>query len=304
MPIKIQSDLPARSVLETENIFVMTNERASKQDIRPLKIAIVNLMPTKIATETQLLRLLGNTPLQVEISLVHMENHHSKNTGEEHLEKFYITSKEALNSKFDGMIITGAPVEQIPFEDVDYWQDLCAIMDYAKKNVYCTLYICWGAQAGLYHHYGINKHNLPKKLSGIYQHYKTTKVEPLLRGFDDIFPSPISRHTTVCSEAVSNNPHLEILAESEQSGLLLAKSKDNRQIFMTGHLEYDTETLEIEYRRDIDKGLNPDMPINYFPNNDPMNRPRSTWRSHAHLFYSNWLNYYVYQETPFKIEDL
>lgn len=304
MPIKIQSDLPARSVLETENIFVMTDERASHQDIRPLKIAIVNLMPTKIATETQLLRLLGNTPLQVEISLVHMENHRSKNTGEEHLEKFYITSKEALNTKFDGMIITGAPVEQIPFEDVDYWQDLCKIMDYAKNNVYCTLYICWGAQAGLYHHHGINKSNLPKKLSGIYPHYKTTLAEPLLRGFDDIFPSPVSRHTTIFKEDIQKNPQLEILAESSESGILLVKSKDNRQIYMTGHLEYDTETLELEYRRDIERGQNPEMPVNYFPNNDPMNRPRSTWRSHAHLFYSNWLNYYVYQETPFQIEDL
>ncbi|NLM00470.1 MAG: homoserine O-succinyltransferase [Treponema sp.] len=304
MPIKIQSDLPARSVLETENIFVMTNERASTQDIRPLRIAIVNLMPTKIATETQLLRLLGNTPLQIEISLVHMENHRSKNTGQDHLERFYITSSEALKTKFDGMIITGAPVEQLSFENVDYWNDLCAIMDYAKKNVYCTLYICWGAQAALYHYYGIEKYNLEKKLSGIYQHYKTTPAEPLLRGFDDIFPSPVSRYTSVCEKDIETNNNLKILASSEESGILLIKSKDNRQIFMTGHLEYDTETLELEYRRDIEKGLNPQMPINYFPNDDPMSRPRSTWRSHAHLFYSNWLNYYVYQETPYIIDDL
>lgn len=305
MPIKIQSDLPARSVLENENIFVMTDERANIQDIRPLKIAIVNLMPTKIATETQLLRLLGNTPLQIEISLVHMEAHQSKNTGEEHLEKFYITSAEALNQKFDGMIITGAPVEQIPFEDVDYWSDLCKIMDYAEKNVFCTLYICWGAQAGLYHHYNIPKRPLEKKISGIFQNYKTTVAEPLLRGFDDLFPSPQSRHTEIRRSDIENNPNLTILAESEESGVLLVKSNNNRQIFMTGHLEYDTETLEMEYRRDLKKGLtNVEMPKHYFPNDDPTQRPISTWRSIAHLFYSNWLNYYVYQETPYELEGL
>lgn len=305
MPIKIQSDLPARSVLEDENIFVMTDERAKIQDIRPLKIAIVNLMPTKIATETQLLRLLGNTPLQIEISLVHMEAHQSKNTGEEHLEKFYITSSEALNRKFDGMIITGAPVEQIPFEDVDYWNDLCKIMDYAEKNVFCTLYICWGAQAGLYHHYGIPKYCLDKKISGIFTNYKTTKAEPLLRGFDDLFPSPQSRHTEVRRSDIEKHKNLTILAESEESGILLVKSNNNRQIFMTGHLEYDTETLEAEYRRDIKKGIqNVECPKHYFPDDNPANRPVSTWRSIAHLFYSNWLNYYVYQETPYELEGL
>ena len=305
MPIKIQSDLPARSVLENENIFVMTDKRANIQDIRPLKIAIVNLMPTKIATETQLLRLLGNTPLQIEISLVHMEAHQSKNTGEEHLEKFYITSAEALNQKFDGMIITGAPVEQIPFEEVDYWSDLCKIMDYAEKNVFCTLYICWGAQAGLYHHYNIPKRPLEKKISGIFQNYKTTVAEPLLRGFDDLFPSPQSRHTEIRRSDIENNPNLTILAESEESGVLLVKSNNNRQIFMTGHLEYDTETLEMEYRRDLKIGLtNVEMPKHYFPNDDPTQRPISTWRSIAHLFYSNWLNYYVYQETPYELEGL
>lgn len=305
MPIKIQSDLPARSVLENENIFVMTDKRANIQDIRPLKIAIVNLMPTKIATETQLLRLLGNTPLQIEISLVHMEAHQSKNTGEEHLEKFYITSAEALNQKFDGMIITGAPVEQIPFEEVDYWSDLCKIMDYAEKNVFCTLYICWGAQAGLYHHYNIPKRPLEKKISGIFQNYKTTVADPLLRGFDDLFPSPQSRHTEIRRSDIENNPNLTILAESEESGVLLVKSNNNRQIFMTGHLEYDTETLEMEYRRDLKKGLtNVEMPKHYFPNDDPTQRPISTWRSIAHLFYSNWLNYYVYQETPYELEGL
>ena len=304
MPIKIQSDLPARSVLEKENIFVMTEQRASKQDIRPLKIAIVNLMPTKVATETQLLRLLGNTPLQVEISLVHMENHISKNTGTDHMEKFYITSKDALKSRFDGMIITGAPVEQMAFENVDYWEDLCRIMDFAKKNVFSTLYICWGAQAGLYHHYGIQKQPLDKKLFGIYNHFRTTPAEPLLRGFDDIFPVPQSRHTTINKRDIQRHGGLQILAESEEAGVLLAKSHDNREIFMTGHLEYDTDTLAQEYFRDVNKGLPIDVPFNYFPENNPENMPKSIWRSTAHLFYSNWLNYYVYQETPYSLDEI
>jgi homoserine O-succinyltransferase len=300
MPIKIQSDLPARSVLEKENIFVMTDQRASQQDIRPLKIAIVNLMPTKIATETQLLRLLGNTPLQVEISLVHMEAHQSKNTGADHLERFYITSREALEQKFDGMIITGAPVEQLPFEQVDYWDDLCKIMDYSRKNVFCTLHICWGAQAGLYHHYGIQKYSLDKKLSGIYPQYKTADNDPLLRGFDDLFVSPQSRFTEVRRRDIENHSELSILAASDEAGVLLAKSNDNRHIFMTGHLEYDTDTLALEYQRDLVRGDIIDMPVNYFPANDPSKKPLSSWRSYAHLFYSNWLNYYVYQETPFE----
>lgn len=299
MPIKIQSDLPACSILEKENIFVMTDKRASTQDIRPLKIAIVNLMPTKITTETQLLRLLGNTPLQVEISLVHMEHHQSKHTGMEHLERFYITSREALNTKWDGMIITGAPVEQLPFEQVDYWDDLCRIMEYAKTNVFCSLYICWGAQAGLYYHYGVPKHILDKKMFGIYNNKKTTPSEPLLRGFDDIFPAPQSRHTEVWKSDIENRKGLTVLAESDEAGVLLVKSDDNRQIFITGHYEYDTDTLAKEYWRDHNRGLNIDLPVNYFPGNDPLKNPLSTWRSHAHLFYSNWLNYYVYQETPF-----
>ncbi|MGP1587708.1 MAG: homoserine O-acetyltransferase MetA [Treponemataceae bacterium] len=304
MPIKIQSDLPACKVLEKENIFVMTEKRAATQDIRPLKIAIVNLMPTKIATETQLLRLLGNTPLQVEIFLVRMASHESKNTSQDHLERFYISTEEALKKKFDGMIITGAPVEQIPFEKVDYWNELCKIMDYAEKNVFCTLYICWGAMAGLYHHYGIQKYNLDKKLSGIYKHYKTTAADPLLRGFDDIFSSPISRHTEIRSEEIKKVPELEILAEGENSGVLLVKSKDNAHIFMTGHLEYDTETLGAEYRRDLEsERKDVAMPENYFPEDNPWRAPVSTWRSHAHLFYSNWLNYYVYQETPYSFTE-
>lgn len=300
MPIKILSDLPARKVLEEENIFVMTEQRARTQDIRPLKIALVNLMPTKIATETQILRLLGNTPLQVEISLVHMENHKTKNTRVDHLERFYIPSKEVLKRKFDGMIITGAPVEQLPFEKVDYWKDLTRIMDYAAENVFCTLYICWGAQAGLYYHYGIQKYDLDKKLFGIFKHKRMTKAEPLLRGFDDEFPSPQSRHTEVRSADIKGCSDLTVLAESDEAGVLLVKSKNNRQIFMTGHLEYDTDTLALEYTRDKDKGLPIEVPCNYFPGDNPGNTPVSTWRSHAHLFYSNWLNYYVYQETPYE----
>ena len=299
MPIKIDSDLPACKVLESENIFVMTGSRAVSQDIRPLKIAIVNLMPTKVTTETQLLRLLGNTPLQIEISLVQMENHVSKNVGTDHLEKFYINSSDVFKQKFDGMIITGAPVEQLPFEDVDYWNDLCKIMDYAKTNVFSTLYICWGAQAGLYHHYGVPKYGLNQKLFGIYKNKRSTGPDPLLRGFDDLFPIPQSRHTTIKKEDIIKHDALVILAENKDIGPTIIKTKDNRAIFMTGHLEYDSETLKTEYFRDVDKGLEINIPVNYFPFDDPSKEPYSSWRSTAHLFYSNWLNYYVYQETPF-----
>nr|WP_318739601.1 homoserine O-succinyltransferase [uncultured Treponema sp.] len=299
MPIKIDSDLPACKVLESENIFVMTGSRAVSQDIRPLKIAIVNLMPTKVTTETQLLRLLGNTPLQIEISLVQMENHISKNVGTDHLEKFYINSSDVFKQKFDGMIITGAPVEQLPFEDVDYWNDLCKIMDYAKTNVFSTLYICWGAQAGLYHHYGVPKYGLDQKLFGIYKNKRSTGPDPLLRGFDDLFPIPQSRHTTIKKEDIIKHDDLVILAENKDIGPTIIKTKDNRAIFMTGHLEYDSETLKTEYFRDVDKGLEINIPVNYFPFDDPSKEPYSSWRSTAHLFYSNWLNYYVYQETPF-----
>ena len=299
MPIKVDSDLPACKVLESENIFVMTGSRAVSQDIRPLKIAIVNLMPTKVTTETQLLRLLGNTPLQIEISLVQMENHVSKNVGTDHLEKFYINSSDVFKQKFDGMIITGAPVEQLPFEDVDYWNDLCKIMDYAKTNVFSTLYICWGAQAGLYHHYGVPKYGLNQKLFGIYKNKRSTGPDPLLRGFDDLFPIPQSRHTTIKKEDIIKHDDLVILAENKDIGPTIIKTKDNRAIFMTGHLEYDSETLKTEYFRDVDKGLEINIPVNYFPFDDPSKEPYSSWRSTAHLFYSNWLNYYVYQETPF-----
>ena len=304
MPIKIQSELPACSILEKENIFVMTEKRASTQDIRPLKIAIVNLMPTKEVTETQLLRLLGNTPLQIEISLVRMENHQSKNTDDSYLDKFYIPSSEVFKHKFDGMIITGAPVEQLPFEDVDYWEELCQIMDYARKNVFSTLYVCWGSFAGLYHHYGIPKYPLERKLSGIFMNERSVEGEPLLRGFDDTFPIPQSRHTTLKKEDVLKVFDLTILAESAEAGVTIIKSKDNREIFMTGHLEYDTLTLAEEYYRDIGKGMKVPLPKNYFPTNNVNRMPSSYWRATAHLFYSNWLKYYVYQATPFAIDEI
>jgi homoserine O-succinyltransferase len=299
MPIKIQSDLPARSILEKEHIFVMTERRAETQDIRPLKIGIVNLMPTKIATETQLLRLLGSTPLQVEVSLVRMQSHEARNVGTDHLDRFYITAADVFRQKFDGMIITGAPVEQIDFEDVDYWYELCGIMNYLRGNVFCTLYICWGAQAGLYYRYGIPKYPLGAKISGIYPHRRTTENEPLLRGLDDVFFAPHSRYTEVRHSDIAAQGGLSILAESEDAGVLLAKSADNREIFITGHLEYDTLTLAEEYHRDLAKGIKPAIPNHYFPGDDPRAAPLSTWRSVAHLFYSNWLNYYVYQETPY-----
>lgn len=301
MPIRIQSDLPARAVLEKENIFVMTEKRASTQDIRPLKIAIVNLMPTKETTETQLLRLLGNTPLQIDISLVRMENHEATHVSEEHLERFYIPSSEIFRNKYDGLIVTGAPVEQMPFEDVDYWSELCDIMDYAKGNVFSTLFICWGAQAGLYHNYGIKKVPLDRKAFGIIPNHRTTQNEPLLRGFDDVFPVPTSRHTTVSRNSIIRINDLKVLAESEENEITLCKSGDNRSIFMMGHLEYDTETLSKEYWRDKNKGLDINIPRNYFPEDDTSRKPLNSWRSTAHLFFSNWLNYYVYQETPYDI---
>ena len=286
MPIKIKSGLPAVKILESENIFVMTDKRAVTQDIRPLKIAIINLMPTKETTETQLLRLLGNTPLQIEVSLVRMENHVSTHVGADHLEKFYISSEEVFKHKYDGMIITGAPVEQMEFEQVDYWNDLCRIMDYAKTNVFSTLYICWGAQAGLYHHYGIPKYPLDKKMFGIFKNTRSAGPDPLLRGFDDVFPIPQSRHTTIKKEDILRHKDLKILAESKDIGVSIIKTKDNRAIFMTGHLEYDTETLKTEYLRDLNKGLPIEKPINYFPENNADIDPYSTWRSTAHLFYS------------------
>lgn len=299
MPIKIQSDLPAKKVLEYENIFVMTENRAATQDIRPLKIAIVNLMPTKEATEIQLLRLLGNTPLQIDISLVRMEHHESTHVSSQHLEKFYIPSSDLLKNKYDGLIITGAPVEQIPFEEVDYWNELCKIMDWAQENVFSTLYICWGAQAGLYHKYKIQKHILNQKMFGLYRNHRVVRADPLMRGFDDVFFIPTSRHTTVSREDILNEEDLEILAENSDGDVTLCKSKNNRSIFMTGHLEYDTDTLANEYFRDKNKGLEIQLPRNYFPDDDIEKKPRNLWRATAHLFFSNWLNYYVYQETPY-----
>ena len=304
IPIKVNLDLPAVQTLEKENIFVMSDKRATTQDIRPLKIAIVNLMPTKEVTETQLLRLLGNTPLQIEISLVRMENHNSKNTDEGYLDKFYIPSTELFNHKYDGMIITGAPVEQLEFEDVDYWKELCSIMDYARNHVYSTLYLCWGSFAGLYHHYGVPKHGLDRKMSGIFMNERCVNGDPLLRGFDDTFPIPQSRHTTLYKEEVLKCKDLVILAESAEAGVTIIKSRDNREVFMTGHLEYDTLTLAQEFYRDTDKGMKVPLPKNYFPTNNVNRMPTSYWRATAHLFYSNWLNYYVYQATPFSIDEI
>lgn len=301
MPIKIQSDLPARTVLENENIFVMTENRAATQDIRPLKIAIVNLMPTKETTETQLLRLLGNTPLQIDISLVRMENHAASHVSLEHLEKFYIPSSDIFKNKYDGLIITGAPVEQMPFEDVDYWNELCDIMDYAKKNVFSTLYICWGAQAGLYHKYGIDKHMLDKKLSGIYRHHVINRKHPLMRGFDDYFMAPHSRYTAVSREDIEKCPELEILADSEEAGVYIVMSRNGKNLFVMGHPEYDRITLDQEYKRDMAKGISPDMPVNYYPDDDYTKRPDLSWRAHANILYSNWLNYFVYQTTPYDL---
>ena len=299
MPIQIPADLPARSALESENIFVMTDERAVRQDIRPLDIVIVNLMPTKIATETQLLRLLGNSPLQVNITLLRTAEHQSKNTPLQHLERFYKTFSEIRHRSFDGMIVTGAPVEHLPFEQVDYWQELLDIMTYANGHVFSTLYICWAAQAALYHFYGVPKYELPEKRSGIFRHQVLHPDCRLFRGFDDDFPAPHSRHTEVRAEDVRRTPNLHILAESDEAGLTLVESLDHSQVFMTGHLEYDRGTLDAEYRRDLARGMNPHVPSHYYPNDDPSQLPRMNWRAHAHLFYNNWLNYYVYQETPY-----
>ena len=279
----------------------MTEDRARRQDIRPLEIVIVNLMPTKIATETQLLRLLGNSPIQVNITLLRTAAHESKNTPLRHLERFYKTFAEIRHRSFDGMIVTGAPVEHLPFEDVDYWQELLEIMGYAQGHVYSTLYLCWAAQAALYHFYGLPKYILPAKVSGIFCHEVLHPECRLFRGFDDEFLAPHSRHTEVRAEDVLKVPNLRVLAESGEAGLALAESLDHSQVFMTGHLEYDRGTLDAEYRRDLDKGLDPVVPRHYYPGDNPSAMPLMTWRAHAHLFFSNWLNYYVYQETPFSL---
>ncbi|MDK2798524.1 MAG: homoserine O-succinyltransferase/O-acetyltransferase [Clostridiales bacterium] len=304
MPIKIPDNLPATEVLNNENIFVMTEKRAIHQDIRPLKIAILNLMPTKITTETQLLRLLGNSPLQVEIELLHTKTYKSKNTSEEHLLTFYKTFEDIEDQKFDGMIITGAPVETLNFEEVDYWEELTQIMNWSVHNVTSTLHICWGAQAGLYHHFNIPKYPLSKKMFGVFSHTICKKNVKLLRGFDDEFFAPHSRYTEIRSEDIDKVSHLDILSVSEVAGLYIVATKDGRQIFVTGHSEYDAETLKQEYERDITKGLNIAVPENYFPNDNPSNPPVVKWRSHANLLFSNWLNYYVYQETPYNLSEI
>lgn len=304
MPIKVQSNLPAIKVLESENIFVMPNEVALKQDIRPLKIIILNLMPTKIETETQLLRLLGNSPLQVDIELLQMASHTSKNTSPHHLTTFYKTFNQVKNETFDGMIITGAPVEQLEFEEVDYWDELCEIMDWSKHNVYSTFHICWGAQAGLYYHYGIKKHRLCEKLSGVYSHRILNPHHQLMRGFDDTFSIPHSRYTEVREEDIKKIPWLEVLAVSDKAGVAVVCSKNGRQVFVTGHAEYDRETLANEYFRDCNKGIKPSLPYNYFPGDDASTVPPMTWRSNATLLYTNWLNYFVYQATPYDLHEL
>ncbi len=304
MPIKIQDKLPATQQLRNENIFVMSETKAMHQDIRPLKIVIVNLMPTKITTETQLLRLLSNSPLQIEIDFIQMKSHDSKNTSHEHLDAFYKTFDEIKASKYDGMIITGAPVENMEFEEVDYWSELIEIMDWSSTHVTSTLHICWAAQAGLYYHYGIPKHQLREKCSGIFLHKVNRKTAKLVRGFDNEFYAPHSRHTEVRAEDIKKVKGLEILAESKEAGVYIVFTKGGRRIFVTGHSEYDPNTLRDEYFRDLQKGLNPAVPVNYFPNNDPRKRPIVRWRSHASLLFSNWLNYFVYQITPYDIDTI
>jgi homoserine O-succinyltransferase len=299
MPVKIPSTLPARAILENENVFVMGEERASHQDIRPLQVAILNLMPTKIATETQLLRLLGNSALQVDVTLLHTATYESKNTDAEHLLNHYAKFDEIKDQKFDGLIITGAPVEQMPFEEVDYWDELKKIMDWSEDNVESNFYICWGAQAALYHRYGIPKYDLSRKMFGVFEHRVLSSNEKLLRGFDDIFLAPHSRHTEIRRADIEPVSELQIMAESDEAGVYLLGTKDGRHIFVTGHSEYDPFTLKAEYDRDVNKGLPIHVPKNYYPNDDPTKTPHVRWRGHANLLYVNWLNYYVYQVTPY-----
>ncbi|MCL2343256.1 MAG: homoserine O-succinyltransferase [Firmicutes bacterium] len=304
MPIKIPDSLPARATLERENIFVMTERRAMHQDIRPLKLLLLNLMPTKIVTETQLLRKLSNSPLQVEVELLHTFSHSARNVDEQHLSAFY-TNLDAIRRRFyDGLIITGAPVENLDFRDVDYWPELCDIMDWSKLHVHCTMHICWGAQAGLYYHYGVPKYSLDQKVFGVFEHKILKPNSPFFRGFDDVFYAPHSRYTEIRAEDIAQNPALELLAVSDTAGVFAVKSADNRQFFITGHPEYDPETLGLEYRRDIDRGLPIAPPENYFPDNDPTRAPVVRWRAHAQLLYTNWLNYYVYQTTPYVISHI
>ena len=299
MPIRIANDLPVKKILERENIFVMDEDRAMTQDIRPLSILILNLMPLKEDTELQLMRSLSNTPLQVNITLIRKDSYESKHVEKNHMERFYTTFEEIKDKKYDGLIITGAPVEKLEFEEVEYWKELAMIMDWSEKNVTSTLHICWGAQAGLYYRYGIPKIHLPEKISGVYQHHTFHKKTPLVRGFDDSFLVPQSRYTGVRREDITANPHLEIVADSEQTGPYLIIGDGGKNIFVTGHPEYDTFTLDQEYKRDLGRGLKPNVPENYYPDDDPEQTPIKSWRCHANTLYTNWLNYYVYQNTPY-----
>ena len=302
MPIRIPDALPATEILEGENIFVMTEFRALHQDIRPLRVLILNLMPTKIATETQLMRKLSNTPLQIQVDLLRTKSHEATHVSAGHLETFYRTFEDIENEHYDGLIITGAPVELMEFEEVDYWDELCRIMDWSSTHVHSTLHICWGAQAGLYYHYGIQKYRLPKKASGVFEHRLLKPKSPLVRGFDDRFYAVHSRNTDVRIEDVEAVDDLEVVAVSDEVGLYIVKSVDSRRFFVFGHPEYDTDTLKLEYERDVKRGIDPEVPANYFPDDDPTRAPLNTWRSQAQLFYTNWLNYYVYQTTPYDLE--
>ena len=304
MPIKIPDALPAASILESENIFVMTQGRAVTQDIRPLKIVILNLMPTKIETETQLLRRLSNTPLQIEVTLLQTSTHTAKNTAQQHLEYFYKTFDEIRENRYDGMIVTGAPVEHLPFEQVDYWEELCGIYKWAETNVYSTLNICWAAQAALYYRYGIPKYPLEKKMFGVFRHRTLDALEPLLRGFNDAFSAPHSRHTEVRRADIEKHPELTILAESDEAGVYLVINREKHEVYVTGHSEYDAHTLAHEYFRDLDRGLPIEIPKHYFPDDDPTKEPPVTWRANSTLLFTNWLNYYVYQTTPYDLSEL
>ena len=301
MPIRVQNDLPVKEILEQENIFVMDEHRATHQDIRPIRIGLLNLMPLKEDTELQILRSMSNTPLQIDVVFINVSSHESKNTSTSHLNKFYLPFKEVKNQKFDGFIITGAPVEQMPFEEVDYWEELTEIMEWTKTNVTSTLHLCWGAQAALYYHYGIDKVPLEKKLFGVFSHRVLNRKIPLVRGFDDVFLAPHSRHTDVPADRIRADGRITILAESEKAGAFLSMARDGRQIFVMGHPEYDRVTLDGEYKRDLAKGLSIEMPENYYPDDDPQKKPLLTWRAHGNNLYTNWLNYYVYQVTPYNM---
>lgn len=304
MPVRVPVSLPAVETLREENIFVIDEQRASSQDIRPLRIAILNLMPLKVMTETDLLRLISNTPLQIELDFIDTDSHVSKNTPREHIETFYKKFEEVKHNNYDGLIITGAPVEKVDFEEVDYWDELTEILEWAKKHVTSTLYICWAALAGLYHHYGIPKYVLERKISGVFKHYIDDELNPIFRGFDDVFYVPHSRFSEVRREDIDKVPALKIIAESNESGIYMVMARGGREFFITGHSEYSPYTLDFEYHRDLEKGMNPDIPQNYYEDNNPENPPIVRWRSHANLLFTNWLNYFVYQETPYDIRDI